>query len=240
VNAISLDLSIKLRNFNSTLTEAEKANFKLLLGLSAGGLVPNFERPKFDAPRMALDAVTETLAKLQPYSNRISKNGIAFRGRPKFLTDNLLKSLQVEAESIRPRTVRFDEHYLGCGAPIANKLATSFELVEFVKANVGFVEPTGVASFIFYDEVGQGIDPHIDTDIFSLNVLLMLSHKVPEKIAARSTLVVFPPDAEPESFDLEPGEVVIMFAGSIAHGRQRVTKDESVSILTFGFHPLGE
>jgi hypothetical protein len=33
--------------------------------------------------------------------------------------------------------------------------------------------------------------------------------------------------------------MVIFFAGSVAHGRERVGQGESVTVLTFGFHPLG-
>jgi hypothetical protein len=123
-------------------------------------------------------------------------------------------------------------------SPIANKLATSDELVSLVHEHAGNVSPTGIASFLYYDEPGQGIDPHIDTDIFSLNVLLMLDHQRPAGMDSGSILVMFPPHAEPQQLNLEPGEMVIFFAGSIAHGRKRIQPDESVSILTFGFKPL--
>lgn len=231
------DLSSRLREFNHTLTDEEKANFKLLLGLAAGGLAPGFQRPPAGTAADAFDTVSETLAGLQPYSRRISPNGIAYRGRPEFMTDDLLMALQTEARELRPSAIRFDEHFLGCGAPLANELAVSPMLTEFVRAHAGDVLPTGVASFLFYDEPGQGIDPHIDTDIFSLNVLLMLEHV--HGPGAQSALIVFPPRSAPERLELVPGEVVIMFAGSIAHGRQRMAPNESVSILTFGFHPLG-
>jgi hypothetical protein len=240
MDTICIELASKLKKFNSDLTEAEKANFKLLLGLSAGGLLPDFKRPESRNTVRALDTVTEALSKLQPYSNRISKNGIAYKGRPSLMTDELLKDLQEEAISVRADATRFDEHFLGCGAPIANKLAVSDQLVDFVQLHAGDVKPTGVASFLFYDEEGQGIDPHIDTDIFSLNVILMLSHEECQNKNHDSALYVFPPGENPERIDLKPGDMVIMFAGSIAHGRQRMKKGESVSILTFGFHPLGE
>ena len=236
---LSIDLADKLKAFNNGLSEPEKANFKLILGLSAGGLITDMRRPEKLDEAVAIDTVTETLSKLQPYSNRISKNGIAYKGRPQFVTDQLLKDLQEEALSIRGAAIRFDEHFLGCGAPIANELAVSKELVDFVQVHTGKVKPTGVASFLFYDEEGQGIDPHIDTDIFSLNVLLMLSHEESRNPNHDSALFVFPPGERPEKINLLPGEIVIMFAGSIAHGRQRMKRGESVSILTFGFHPLG-
>ena len=231
------DFSKKLHGFNDTLTEAEKANFKLLLGLAAGGLAPGFSKPKEGIGAAAFDTVSDTLIGLQPYSKRISRNGVAYRGRPPLLTDDLLHRLQDEARSLRPASLRFDEHFLGCGAPLANELALSPELTAFVREHAGDVKPTGIASFLFYDEPGQGIDPHIDTDIFSLNVILMLEHR--QAGAGRSALVVFPPRSEPERLELQPGEMVVMFAGSIAHGRERMRPGEAVSILTFGFHPLG-
>lgn len=230
-------LTEKLRRFNADLNEAEQANFKLLLGLAAGGLAPGLRRPLDEAAAAAFDTVSDTLSKLQPYSKRISHNGIAYRGRPEFMTTELLEALQTEAQDLRPSAIRCDEHFLGCGAPIANKLAVSPELTSFVKANAGDVKPTGIASYLFYDEVGQGIDAHIDTDIFSLNVLLMLQHRY--RSSDRSALVLLPSRSVPERLELEPGEIVIMFAGSVAHGRERLKQHEAVSILTFGFHPLG-
>jgi hypothetical protein len=233
-------LSDQLRSLNEKLSEAEQANFKLLLGLAAGGLAPDFAQPPGQEQQAAFDTVSATLARLQPYGDRISPDGVAFRGRPALMSDEMLASLQAEARDLRPSALRFDEHFLGCGAPIANKLATSDELVSLVREHAGEVSPTGIASFLYYDEPGQGIDPHIDTDIFSLNVLLMLDHQRPAGMGSGpgSVLVMFPPHAEPQQLDLEPGEMVIFFAGSIAHGRKRIAEGESVSILTFGFQPL--
>jgi hypothetical protein len=227
----------KLQAFNDSLSEAERANYKLLLGLAAGGLSPDFKTPLDPDKQQAFATVGETLARLQPYSARISPNGIAYRGRPDFMTDEFLGSLIDEARELRPRAFPYDEHFLGTGAPIANQLAVSPVLVDLVKAHAGDVQPTGVASFLYYDAPGQGIEPHIDTDIFSLNVILMLKHVGGGD--ARSCLVVFPPGGEPERLDLVPGEMVIMFAGSITHGREFVKPGEEVNILTFGFHPLG-
>jgi hypothetical protein len=232
-----VELALKLQSFNRTLTEAEKANFKLMLGLAAGGLAPGFQRPQEGVQATAFDTVGDTLAGLQPYSKRISPNGVAFRGRPAFMTDSLLRALQTEAADLRPSAQRFEGHFLGCGAPLANEMAIAADFTAFVRQHAGDVKPTGVASFLYYDEAGQGIDPHIDTDIFSLNVLLMLEHK--HTAGRRSTLVLFPPHSEPEHFDLAPGEIIIMFAGSITHGRVPIGEGETVSILTFGFHPLG-
>lgn len=227
----------KLSKFNAILNEAEQANYKLLLGLAAGALSPKFESPIIKKDKRAFNTVGECLAKLQPYSHRITANGIAWRGRPPFMTDQLLADLQREAREIRKDAIDNVDHFLGCGAPIANYSSTSNDLIRLVREHAGEVLPTGVASFIFYDRAGQGIDPHIDTDIFSLNVILMLEHVI--GVGAPSNLVLFPPNSPPERVDLQVGEIIIMFAGSIAHGREYIKPGEKVSILTFGFHPLG-
>jgi hypothetical protein len=231
------ELPSRLHRFNSTLTDAEQANFKLLLGLAAGGLAPGFGRPLESDRRTAFDAVSHTLAGLQPHADRVRGDGIAFRGRPRLMSDELLRALQAEARTLRPEAMRYDEHYLGCGAPVANELSTSRGMHEFVQQYAGPVRPTGVASFLYYDEPGQGIAPHIDTDIFSLNVLIMLDHQRPPS-GAGSALIAYPAYKEPERLELEAGEIVVMFAGSVAHGRERIVEGESVSILTLGFQPV--
>jgi len=230
-------LESKLVNFNEALTEAEKANFKLILGLAAGGLAPSFQKPHEGIVAEAFNEVCKTLAQLQPYKKRVGNNGLAFRGYPPLLDTLLLQKLKDESSKVRPSAIRYEEHFVGCGAPIANELATSNELTEFVRIYAGDVLPTGIASYLYYDEPGQGIDPHIDTDIFSLNILIMLEHLSIEP--SRSALVLFPPNSDPLRLDLVPGEMVIMFAGSIAHGREKIRKGENISILTIGFHPLG-
>jgi len=228
----------QLDRFNAALTPKEQAGFKLILGLAASGLAPDFGQSRAGTADSAFGAVTATLARMQPYAARIPADGIVYRGRPDLLTEEMLTSLQTEARELRPTARAYEEHFLGCGAPIANRLATSPKLLDLVTAHAGPVEATGVASFLFYDEAGQGIDPHIDTEVFALNVLTMLRHEVPEGQATTSTLFMFPPNAEPEPVNLQPGEMVIFFAGSVAHGRTRIKAGESVSILTFGFKPV--
>jgi hypothetical protein len=227
----------QLERFNEALTPEEQAGFKLILGLAASGLAPQFGQSRTGRGDSTFGAVAATLARMQPYAARIPANGIVYRGRPDILTEEMLTSLQTEARELRPTAQPYEEHFLGCGAPIANRLATSPELLDLVTVHAGPVEATGVASFLFYDEEGQGIDPHIDTDVFALNVLTMLQHEVPEGQIMASTLFMFPPNAEPEPVNLQPGEMVIFFAGSVAHGRTRIKAGESVSILTFGFKP---
>lgn len=231
------DLSEKFREFHETLTAEEKANFKYLLAHAVAGLAPGCAKPRGGLNAVVFDTVSDTFAHLQPYSARISRNGVAYRGRPEFMTDELLTALQTEARTFRPSSATRPDAFLGRGAPIANELAVSSKLSSFVREHAGPVEPTGIANFIYYDEPGQRTDPHVDSDLFALNALVMLEHEyVTEPQAA---LILFPPYSEPERLELVPGEVIIMFAASSVHGREHIQPGERISIVIFGFLPLG-
>lgn len=224
----------RLADLHGSLSPAEQANLKLILGLSAGHLVPE-QDPRSLRGRAA---VSEALELLCPYEVA-DPRGAQYRGRPELLADGLLSTLIAEAEEVGRTAVPFDEHYLGCGGPVADELATSAELTELVRSVVPGAEPTGIASYLFYRDAGQGIIPHIDTDIFSLNVLLMLAHQLPEGGTTPSALHMHYPDGTQERFQLTPGEVVIFLAGTQAHSRTPIAEGERVTILTFGFMPKG-
>lgn len=230
-------LAEKLALLTDDMSPAERANYKLILGLAASGLAQEAGVVLDQRRYSALGAVSRSLVELQPYKARITSDGIAWKGKPSFVTPDLLRELQQEAVAIRGAAVDLRNHSLGCGAPIANRVAMSDELTSLVRDFAGDVSPTGIASFIFYDEKGQGISPHVDTDIFSLNVILMLKQEVVDQPPSR--LVVYPIDDVPKPVLIEEGEMVIMFAGSIVHGREPLSDGEKVTLLTFGFHPLG-
>ncbi|MGA5130571.1 hypothetical protein ACPCTO_12255 [Streptomyces olivoreticuli] len=224
----------RLADLHRTLTPAEQANLKLILGLSAGRLVPD----KDPGSEKGRRAVSEALEILCPY-DVADPRGIQYRGRPAFLTDGLLGALTDEAVRVGRTAVPFDEHYLGCGGPVADRLALSDELAELVAGVVPKAMATGIASYLFYRDPGQGIIPHIDTDIFSLNVLMMLDHRIPDGLAEPSALYMHFADGTEQRLQLTPGEVVIFLAGTQAHSRTPLRQDERVTILTFGFMPEG-
>lgn len=225
-------LADRISSLHAGLSPAEQANLKLILGLSAGQLAAE---QKSSAAR---SAVTRTLDLLCPYDVE-DPHGLQYRGRPEFLTDELLARLQKDARDIAPEAVAFDEHYLGYGSATADWLSTSRELADFVSSVVPACLPTGVASLLYYRDAGQGIVPHVDTDIFSLNVLLMLEHEFPEGLAQPSALQMHYADGEVERVQLSPGELVIFLAGTQAHSRSPIVEGETVTILTLGFMPVG-
>lgn len=230
----TLTMGQRLADLHGMLTPAEQANLKLILGLSAGQLVPD----KAPASESGRQAVSEALEILCPYQVA-DPRGLQYRGRPDFLTDELLAAFLAEKDEVGKTAVAFDEHYLGCGGTVADRIATSPELAALVASVVPKAEATGIASYLFYRDAGQGIIPHIDTDIFSLNVLMMLEHEIPDGVEEPSALYMHYPDGTEERLQLSPGEVVIFLAGTQAHSRTPIVEGERVTILTFGFMPEG-
>ncbi|MGV0870471.1 hypothetical protein [Corynebacterium kalidii] len=225
-------LGQRLAELNDSLTPAEQANYKLILGLSAGHLAQE------NSVGESRQTVTDTLHQLCPYE--VDKvEGLQYRGRPDFMTDELLHKLQNEARSLESDAIPYDEHYLGYGGSVADQVAVSNELTEMVTAIVPKSAPTGIASYLFYRDPGQGIIPHVDTDIFSLNILLMLEHQTVEGDPEPSALTLHYPDGTTEAVDLEAGEIAVFLAGTQAHSRTPIKSGEKVSILTFGFMPEG-
>ena len=229
------DFVERLVSFGSDLTKAERENYKLLLGLATGGLATAktvSERVVHDA---AFRTTISTLARLQPYHDRVAQGGTAYVGRPDFLTDDMLSALQQESVQSRHQARRFDDHMLFSNAPLAKSFGASAELRDLIAGSIGGVQFTGRANYIYYDEPGMGIDPHIDDEVFSLNTILVLSHTFG---AERSSLVLYPADGAVERYQLQPGELIVFFADSVVHQRERVHEGEALSIAAFGFKPI--
>lgn len=182
------------------------------------------------------DRLSYILRILSPNGINIPKNGIVYKGFPSWVTDDLTLSLQNEASCRRHEPLDRIDHFLGCGGDIADALAVRKEVVEFVEKNVGInVIPTGISSYLYYDSPGLGIKPHVDTDVFSINLMLMLKHDCSDCCEPSATLV-FPEDRDTEYHRLRVGQVMIMYGGSVIHSRSIIEKDENVTLLTIGFN----
>jgi hypothetical protein len=158
-----------------------------------------------------------------------------WRGRPEWMSDALLDDLVGESIERRPDARLYEKQFLSCGGTRADRLAVSDELVALVEQASGPARPTGVASYLYYDEAGLGIVPHVDTEVFALNAIILLRHDARE--APKSHLVVFPPDSPATEVPLEPGDLVLMRADCVVHGRTETGPDEAVHVLTIGFQP---
>jgi len=228
----------RFRQFAGSLTPDERLVLKEQL---SAGIVQHFDDDnslKADSlaedgfPRLAhmLRACTER-------SDRMPLNGIAYRGFPQWLTDPLLRGLQAEAEKRRHEPLDRTDHFLGCGGELADELANDEALVSFVEKCVGRIAPTGIASYLFYDRAGLGIRPHVDTEVFSLNLMIMLRHDVPASLTPSATRI-FPAEGPSEEHRLAVGEAMLMYGNSVVHTRSPIAEGEVVHLLTIGFSTI--
>lgn len=228
-------LGSALGSFSSSLTPPERNNLRLVLCMAAGELAGATATAPGTIRDEALRATVGCLTRLQPHGARVPSTGILWYGRASWMTDSMLDELRAEAESQRPSAILYGRQYLAYGGPQANTLAMSANLVALAEQYAGKVRPTGVASYLYYDAEGLGIDPHVDTDVFALNALIMLRHDV---VSTRnSCLSLYPPGGSTVKLDLAPGEMVLLFADSVVHGRDSVTAGETVHVLTVGMRP---
>jgi hypothetical protein len=229
--AMESQLIEKLNTLANGFNGAELDNYKLLLGIAAGGLAPHGDFPETGSRAQAFETVLRCLAKIQP-------TGALWRGRPDFMTDELLSQLQAEAEERRKSATRHDRYNLGCGGELADQYAVSAPLVDLVNTYAPNMMPTGIASYLFYDQEGLGLSPHIDTEIFTLNAILMLKHEY--TLSPPSHLLLFPVDQPPQRVLLSPGEIILLYAGGTVHAREDMKTGETVHLLTVGFKPVGQ
>ncbi len=232
-------LSEKLAVLAAQMSLAERACLKILFGAAAAEFLAADQHAKSTASP-SLSVAIEAIALLQPHHTRVPPDGIAYVGRPDFVTPALVDLLQQESRRVRSEAVRFHDHFVTSGAPNARSVAFSSEMIEFVRVYAGEVEPTSKANYLYYDEPGLGIEPHVDNEEFSLNVIMMLEHEDTDAAKDQhepSALVLYPPSAPPRRLRLQPGELVVMFADSVIHARERVKLGERISIVAFGFAP---
>jgi hypothetical protein len=234
-----LRLVEKLIHRADVMPPGEREALKTVLCLAAAHLPPDGCYPDDPSERAALDAVISCLAKLQAHRDHVPPNGVVFRGRLPFLSDAALADLQAEAREIRrTRPILQRGHWLGQGGTLADALAVSPEMIEFVEHYSQPVLATGIASYLFYDQPNHHMQAHVDTGIFAINANLMLEHVAIDRRA--SYLFIYPWQGEPERIVFEPGEIVLSYAGSVVHGRAPLAPGEHVHILTVGFQPLPE
>jgi hypothetical protein len=229
-----MELKEKLEQLAESLTPAERACLKVLLANAVADSIDDELLVQETVRAKAYKTCVASISRLQPHRNLIPDNGIVFRGTPNFLTKEWLVKLQEESGLSRNAAIRFHDHLVVTDAPLAREFAFLPELKQLLSSAIGAVEPTGKANYIYYDQAGFGIEPHIDNEDFSLNVILMLKH---EFSSLRSALVLYPFERLPEKIFLEPGELIVFFADSIIHARERMSRDEQVNIAAFGFIP---
>jgi hypothetical protein len=227
----------RLSQLSTELSSAERENLKFLLSMAAGGLISGHAAAGLENVREdALRTAQHSLPKLHGTARPQFEAGVVFRGRGPFLSDRDIAAMDRESRACRGSADRFHDHYVASGAPLARELSLSQAVNDFLTPLVGPVLPTYKANYLYYDEPGLGIDPHVDKDEFSLNVLTMLEHSPTER---QSELILYPPDQDPLHVRLDAGESLVFFADSVTHQRTRTTTGEAIRLVSFGYRTIG-
>ncbi|MBK6323545.1 MAG: 2OG-Fe(II) oxygenase [Burkholderiales bacterium] len=215
------------RLFEQAGSQAEVDNLRALLCSAVERLAPLPGDQRNEIETQAFGAIVEGLKRFGPAA-------LLFKGGIDFLDFACIQSLAVEAAGLFPRASEAQGHLYHPGGEVANSLSVSPELCRFMQDLVPECQPTGIASYVYYCRPGHGIPPHIDTNMFLLNVLIVLEHAYS---GAPSNLVIYPDGPTPITVKLAPGDVVVFDGGSLVHAREKLGVDERLSILTIGFHP---
>jgi hypothetical protein len=220
------------------LNEAEREGVKILLGTAASSLARGLGElpPPHVSASQVFSIVMEALRLLQPHYERIPSSGMVWRGRPAFFTKAMLEELQADAAQSQGRAIQLKWRSLARAGRVGTQITTSVPLIDLVKTHAGNCESTGRVAYVYYDSPGHGVYPHVDYSSYALTALFMVRHD--HRHAPQSRHLHFLADGRTECVDLQPGEMLLFYGGSVVHGRTPVAREEAVVVLTAGFRPL--
>jgi hypothetical protein len=166
--------------------------------------------------------------------------GYAVLGRPAFLTDARLEALVAEARELRAgaKPAGHDPGQAGQlhadPGPVARKLVVDEGWNELCQEALGFERrPPYTAGYLYYEQPGAGIVPHVDDPDYAVNVIVVVSRQASR--GQRSATVLHPAGQSPLRVVLEPGEAVLLEADGLVHAREPMREGEQVTVLSMGF-----
>lgn len=231
ITPVHARLANKLIELNKNLSPLESFNMNLLMSVAVGGIAPHGGIPTDGVQAEAWKAGLLVLGDMHPH-------GLRFVGRAPFMTEELLAELQKEAHQQERISHRTGPHELSPGEACAVRLSSTKDVLAFVSDAVGWqVFPTEIGSYLYYNKAGDHLYPHVDTEVFGVNLIIMLEHEFPEGLTEKdgSALVVYEPDCGERRVALAVGESAILLASGTVHGREPLQEGEKVTILTIGF-----
>lgn len=212
--------------------------FKELLGIAAGGMPNDGTLPSDPATLGGFRLAQACLFELRRGRKNLREDGILYRGRPDFITDEVLRGLQAEMEAQQPTAMRdrWQQHLAPAG-PKVQAIVDHPGLRQLVTELVGPVLPRPDATCLFYDHAGAEIRPHVDVDQFCVNANLMIAQSGE---TCSSDFVLYPVEGDPQRLRFLPGELLIFYADCIVHARTPIAEGEKVRAVSIGFRPENE
>ena len=233
----------KFQNIAKLLNEEERDILKFKISrLCVSELENDFELPKDFNQKAYLNIALKCLSEIHPYKERVPPYGIVYKGRPSFMTDQLLFSLQAEAIKCREKAVINIEQYITCAeTKEKNSIAEQFEdlseLHNLVNQYAGNSKPSFISNYIYYDVEGQCSKPHIDNSFTAITVMVGLKHDYPDNRKTSSSIAYWSEMPRSE-YKLFPGEISIFYGASAIHGRTPVSNGEIVHSLLLSYRPI--
>jgi len=233
------NLSDKLLNSFNLKDETSFFKLKELLDIAARALSNDGVLPSDPNKLAGFSLAQECLIGLRKGRKNLTRDGILYKGRPSFITDDLLQALQYEMEELRS-TAKLDrwDQYISQPGPLIRGISESKELLNLVQELVGPVHKEVDTTCMYYDKAGAQIPPHVDVDNFSVNANLLITHKVGGE--QKSDFILYPVGSDPHRLIYRPGDLLIFYADCIVHSRTPIAKGEKVHAVSIGFRPMGE
>lgn len=236
-------LSAPLLNLAAGLTPNERDALKFRIAvLACAELDDDFALAIDPTRRERFSQLLSYLPAIQPFGARIPPYGLAYRGRPGFLTDALLAALREEAAQYRPRARENYGQFLHTvdtdgGDSVCETLAASTELAELVRRHAGPCRHSQITSYIYYEQAGQCSKPHVDNAFTAVTAMVGLRHDCAAEVERASASVIYWPGLAPFDYRLAPGELALFFGIGALHGRYPVAAAETVHSLLMSFVP---
>lgn len=220
-------LSRGMLELSGSLSFAERHVQRLLLGCALRRLVPSEHLPR----GRDLNMVAIVLAGLA----RLQSDTVLYLGRPEFLTDELVRALQEEAQESRAGASVIHHWCTADLGRAAYGFIESDGLRTLVSRLAGRVAPTGYGKYVYCDEEVSGGGVHLHTQPFAVNVELKLAHEHPAGDPGQ--LVLWPPHSDKQRFEVWPGEMVLWFNGGVPHTREDPRPGEKMTAVSVFFEP---
>jgi hypothetical protein len=230
------DLPI-LKELRGLLTPVEQDLLRRRLSFECARLFHEvFDLPEDEARRLRMDLLMTALAA----GRALPDYGLAYRGRPTWMTEQLLRDLQDEADHFAPsaymnayqQIARVDSDH---DDTACERFARSGQLVALVRAHAGNCVPLHITSYLYYDCPQQFCEPHTDTQLIPISVLVELRHEWTSAPRSR-TVSYWPHQARLEHLG-EPGEISVFFGSHALHGRTAPGPGERIQALLMSFGP---
>lgn len=232
---VNTRLAEKIIAFNGGLSPLEAFNMNLLMSVAVGGIAPRGGVPTEGVRAEAWETGLRVLEDMHP-------GGLRFAGKTPMIGPDLLTGLQEEANEREKIAHRTGPQELAPGGPRAVALSSAPDVLDFVSEKVGHrVFPTEIGSYLFYNKTGDHLYPHVDTDVFAVNLITMLKHELPEGVSEQdgSALLVWQAGHGEQRVPLAVGESAVLLASGTVHARETIRPGEKVTILTIGFQYTG-